>query len=148
MGNLGRDGPSGKLLSLVYLLREHGEALEADFQHHYGLELLDLYRGKISPRRAALLALKLPAGSVVWQEMGGPLAWTVQDYFAAAQLHAAQVNNWLQTEDGQNGRNPPALVEHPPYAKDRERETDKIVSQAERFLARQKARKAQQEGEA
>jgi hypothetical protein len=112
------------------------------------MDLLDLYRGKISPRKAALLALKLPAGSAVWLEMGGPLAWTSQDYFAAAQLHAQQVTNWLKTEDGQNGRNAPQIIEHPAYAKDRERETDKIVSQAEKFLARQKARATQQEGEA
>jgi hypothetical protein len=77
--------------------------------------------------------------------MGGPLAWTAQDYFAAAQLHALQVGNWMQTEDGEAGRNPPKITEHPPYAKDRERETDKIVTQAEKFLARQKARAQQQE---
>jgi hypothetical protein len=109
------------------------------------MDLLDLYRGKLSPRKAALLALNLPAGSPVWLEMGGPLAWTSQDYFAAAQLHAQQVSNWMQTEDAENGRNAPEMLEHPPYAKDRERETQKIVSQAERFLARQKARAQQEE---
>ena len=145
---MGQHGPVGKLLSLVYLLREHGEALEADFQRVYELDLLDLYRGRISPRKAALLALKLPAGSAVWQEMGGPLAWTSQDYFAAAQLHAQQVANWMQTKDGEEGRNAPEMLQHPPYAKDRERETQKIVTQAEKFLARQKARAQQQEGEA
>jgi len=42
------------------LIREHGDALEADLQRHYGIDLLDVYRGRLSLRRLRVLLRGLP----------------------------------------------------------------------------------------
>jgi hypothetical protein len=45
------------------LVREHGDALEADMQQHFGIELADLYRGRLSLRRLRVLIDHLPVES-------------------------------------------------------------------------------------
>jgi hypothetical protein len=67
----------GKLIGLFRLLAEHGDAIEADLQHHYHLDLCDLYRGKLSLRRLGVLVRRLPATSELVKSIYGPGFTTV-----------------------------------------------------------------------
>lgn len=53
-----RERPGG-IAQLCDLVDEHGDALEADFQQFYRLDLADVWRGAMSPRRALVLAEQL-----------------------------------------------------------------------------------------
>ncbi|MGW3956841.1 hypothetical protein ACWEKM_39415 [Streptomyces sp. NPDC004752] len=46
-------------------------ALRADLQHHYGLDLADVWRGRLAPRRDLDLAEHLPIGSALTTSLGG-----------------------------------------------------------------------------
>lgn len=50
--------------------------MEADFQSEYGLDLSDLWRGRLTLRRVWVLISQLPAGSRFAREMGGPGFWS------------------------------------------------------------------------
>ncbi|MFI1580009.1 hypothetical protein [Embleya sp. NPDC020630] len=54
---------AGGIAGLAYLLREHGEAIEADLLRYYRVDLLDLYRGEMSWRRLRVLIRYLPPES-------------------------------------------------------------------------------------
>ncbi|QNO12676.1 tail assembly chaperone [Arthrobacter phage Tweety19] len=56
-------GIAGKLISLVRLLREDSDVVEADLQRFYGVDLADFWRGELSIRRLSVLISKLPADS-------------------------------------------------------------------------------------
>lgn len=60
------------------------DALEADFQRVYGLDLGGLWRGEFTVRRAAALAANLPPGSAVWRELHANAEWDQGDYILAA----------------------------------------------------------------
>jgi len=53
---------------------EHAEALEADLLHHYGVDLLDWHRGRLSTRRLSVLIRYLPRDSEVNRELHGEAA--------------------------------------------------------------------------
>lgn len=74
---------------------EHFDALEADFERYYGLDLLDVYRGTLPAQKAANLAANLPAGALTWQVLEHPNAWTTGEYIAAAQVDALNWSNWI-----------------------------------------------------
>lgn len=48
------------------LLRDHEDAVEADLQRFYGVDLGDVWRGDLSVRRLWVLLSHLPPGSAVW----------------------------------------------------------------------------------
>lgn len=54
----------------------------------YGLSVYELY-----PLEAAALAVNLPAGSLVWQRLDVPAAWTLDQYLMAARID--QMNMWM-----------------------------------------------------
>lgn len=83
---------AGGIGGLLRLLREHGEALEADLQHYYGLPLSGVLTGEITWRRLRSLINGLPVdsslGSVVdISESSGPATarprWRHSDYILA-----------------------------------------------------------------
>lgn len=136
----------GKFLVLGWLVREHGDALEADFQRWYGIDLGDLYRGQLTPRRAAALAVNLPPGSVTWIEADMSAAWTVAEHLAAAQIDALNVANWQRTKDGQKGHKRPKPIPRPGAGAASGRaghDPDRLDRQIAAFRARQKARQEQ-----
>lgn len=45
-------------------------------QRYYGVDLLDMWRGRVSMRRISVLVRGLPAGSGLHQLRGGDLAWS------------------------------------------------------------------------
>lgn len=109
--------------------------MEADFQHYYGLDLIDFYRGTLSPRRTAVLALNLPPGAAVWREYGGPLAWTQDNHLQAAEIYILQLANWQRT--GKSGNKPKPLTP-PDGANKAVKARDRIEARAAAYLERQK----------
>lgn len=62
------------------MLRDHTDAVEADLQRFYGVDLGDLWRGRLSVRRLSVLIAHLPPGSAVWAaENGIPYGWSLTD---------------------------------------------------------------------
>lgn len=71
------------------LLREHEDAVEADLQRYYNLDLAELYTGGLSLRRVSVLIANLPAGSAVWSALHNiPYGWTLTDLLLADLFHA------------------------------------------------------------
>jgi hypothetical protein len=75
---------------------EHAEALEADLLRHYGVDLLDWYRGRLSSRRLAVLVKHLPRDSVTLDGLHGEAAqWSVTDYLLASVVDQLAEANWM-----------------------------------------------------
>jgi hypothetical protein len=71
-------------VTLLGLLREHGDVIEADLQRTYGVDLVDLWRGTLTLRRVRVLLEGLPPDSstayAVAEADNGPLAgWRLTD---------------------------------------------------------------------
>lgn len=75
------------------------DELEADLQD-LGIWLGDLWTGRLSVRRAAVLASQLPAGARVWQADMSDLAWSDTDYWSAALLDSLRENTWVTGNHG------------------------------------------------
>lgn len=96
------------------LLADHGDDLEADLLRHFGVDLLDLYRNRMSWRRFMVLVERLPAGSAVARAVHGDAAqWSLSDQLLASAVDALHVANWQRSEDGAKGRNRPRPIPRP-----------------------------------
>ncbi|QWY81836.1 tail assembly chaperone [Microbacterium phage Honk] len=74
-------GGLGKLTALARLLREAPDAVDADLQRFYGVDLADYYRGELSLRRLAGFLKHLPADSAVRRLANdGDPDWTREEY--------------------------------------------------------------------
>lgn len=90
-------------MELPGLLAAYGQQIEADLQHYYQVDLLDLYRGKMTPRRCWVLISNLPPGCAMYREMGGNAYfsheestlragfWQITSSLAGKQLPAPEV---------------------------------------------------------
>lgn len=93
-------------------MHEHAEALEADLLRHYGVDLLDWHRGRLTSRRLAVLIEHMPADSSLLQELHGEEAsWKVTDYLLAAAVDHLAAANWMfatvnTDEDGEPPERP------------------------------------------
>lgn len=118
-------------------MREHTDALEADFQAAYGIDLVDLYRGELSPRKAQVLAINLPPGSMTWQEMGVDHAWSVTDHLLAQAVDALNAANWQRAGQGKQ----PDPIPRPADLKELKDKRSAVLDRATRFKQRQEQRK-------
>lgn len=116
-------------------LAECPGALRYDFRL-LGVDLNDLYRGRMGLFEAADYAHHLPPGSAVWRELGGDRAWTVEEHFAALIEHNTRIAWWMKTKDGSKGNNSPKALE-PPKSRV---EDEASESKARAALARRKSR--------
>jgi hypothetical protein len=70
--------------------------LEADLLRHYGVDLLDWHRGRLSSRRLRVLIEHLPPGSSLARAMHGEAAaWTTTEHLLAAVVDQLAVANWM-----------------------------------------------------
>ncbi|WP_327354620.1 hypothetical protein [Streptomyces sp. NBC_01304] len=77
-------------------MEEHAEALEADLLRHYGVDLLDWHRGRLTSRRLAVLIRHLPRDGAVAREAEGEAAdWSVTDYLLAHAVDQLAEANWM-----------------------------------------------------
>lgn len=86
-------------MTLVLLLHRCPDQLAADMRREYGLAVRDL-----PPMQAALLAVNLPDGSRVWQELNTARAWTFDQYLAV--LRIEQMNQWIWANGDPRKRGP------------------------------------------
>ncbi|MGW2089675.1 hypothetical protein [Streptomyces sp. NPDC001880] len=76
----------------------YGAAIRADLQHSYGLDLADVWRGRLAPRRVLDLVEHIPDDSALQAQMRGGRhhrGWTVAAYLAAAGVDAAHDTAWV-----------------------------------------------------
>jgi hypothetical protein len=121
---------------LPALLAEYGEVIEADLLRFYGVDLLGLYKGRITPRRVMALISGLPPGSALHRARGGPASWS--DEVAAVKEVGYRLESTLISVNG--GKQLPQRPEPPPVGwqiKEAEQEA-RLVAR----LARHKARTA------
>lgn len=130
-------------MGLVWLLREHGDALEADFQRYYGIDLIDLYRGTLSPRKASVLALYLPPGAAVWQEAGTDSAWDTTDYLLAEVVDTLKWANYQRA--GGKGQKPEPLP-RPAQLREIREKRRKAFDRAAAFRERHRLRRETRKG--
>jgi hypothetical protein len=77
-------------------VEEHAEALEADLLRHYGVDLLDWHRGRLSSRRLRVLVEHLPADSSFARAAHGEAAdWGLTEHLLAAVVDQLAVANWM-----------------------------------------------------
>lgn len=63
--------------------------MEADLQRYYGVDLADLWRGRLSLRKISVLVTHLPPGSAVWAtESDLDYGWTLTDILLSDVFHA------------------------------------------------------------
>jgi hypothetical protein len=75
---------------------EHAEALEADQLRHYGVDLLDWHRGRLTSRRLAVLVRHLPRDSSTLREIHGEAAdWSAAEHLLAAAVDRLSEANWM-----------------------------------------------------
>lgn len=140
----GSPSPTPNLLILAHMLREHCDALEADFQRFYGLDLCDLWRGQITPRKAAVLAVQLPPGAQVWRSMGSDLAWTDEAHLGALNADINQIGNWQR--GGGKKADLPKPIRRPSEQARLDARAERELARAEAFAQRQRERKSLEDG--
>lgn len=93
-------------MSLCCLIEEHGNAIEADLMRYYGIDLLDFYRGDISPRRVGVLVKQLPPESALSRALNdGQIPWGNLEHLIA--------DHWALTREIHWGRKGHKPVDHP-----------------------------------
>lgn len=70
----------------------------------YGLALHAL-----APREAARLAVNLPAGSLTWQALDVPAAWTVEQHLLATLVDQMNLWMWANSDPKRRGHRPDPL---------------------------------------
>ena len=113
-------------------VRSHADAIEADFQRFYGLDLWsDHSAGRLTLRRIAALVAHLPSDAATWVDVHGQhAAWSVTDDLLAAVLTALQGANWQRS--GGKGQRPTPVTRPRSALSDRKR-LDRLRSLRERI---------------
>lgn len=112
------------------------DALEADFQRVYGLDLGDLWAGRMTVPRAANLTTHLPWGSAIFRAMGLDQAWTTGEHLAAQSVDLMAAANW-QRGGGKGSR--PKPIPRPSEAKALEDRKERDRLRALRHRAKRRA---------
>lgn len=120
---------------LADLLRRFPGAVEADLQRYYGIDLADLYRGAITPRRLAVLVINFPRGANTWQMLGGPGAITgeVEALWGVHLLQEAQMY-----QAGGNKGPEPTMREYPEGIEAKQNAAQRIEQNARAWREQQK----------
>lgn len=63
---------------LLHLLRTDGPMVEADLHRWYHVDLVDLYRGRLSLRKVGVLVRHLPAEAATVEKITGNPAWSLE----------------------------------------------------------------------
>ncbi|MEU0675482.1 hypothetical protein ABZ330_21825 [Streptomyces sp. NPDC006172] len=120
---------AGGIAGLVGLLREHGEAVEADLREHYGVRLSDLFardasgRCLLTWRELGVLVRQLPGTARTRLALGDEDGlWGLAEQLQALQVDALRVANWQRANEGlkpHEQSRPPEPIERPGIPKKR-----------------------------
>lgn len=105
----GRRDDRGKIVALIDLLVEHGEAIEYDLLV-MGVDLADLGTARLTWRRAVNLVSRLGHDTQIALEMGAPV-WSRTDQLLRLVLWTLHATNW----DGKGKRPQPIPMPPNPY---------------------------------
>lgn len=122
-----RDAQAGGIGGLLELIRQHGEAIDADLRHFYpGHRLADVTSGRLTLRELRTLLRGLPHdGTALWRSTrdaagrtGGAKPppdswWTPERDLLATLIDQQALLLWMQSEDGHKNRNRPKPIERP-----------------------------------
>jgi hypothetical protein len=97
-----------------------------------------LWRGRLSPRKAAVLAMQLPSGAQTWLSCGYDNAWTLMEYLTASLIDAVQAGNWQRAGDPKARK--PEPVKRPADLRAHEVAATRNDARAQAFLERQRRR--------
>lgn len=95
------------MIGLHAYLGKYHAALEADLLSHYGIDLLDLYRGRLTWRRLRVLVAGLPSESATGRAMPEVRGWGVTDYLLAHLVDVAASHLWAYRTVHSRDRTPP-----------------------------------------
>ena len=109
----------------------HGEALEADLQRYYNVDLADMYRGRVSVRKVSVLAANLPRGGAVGIRVGGAAA--VSEEVEGSWLVEAALYRIAHGQAGGKGK-PPEMREYPLGVIEQAEKANYAASRAEAYL--------------
>ena len=99
-----RRGEPGGRASLHELLNEHGEAIEADLQRTYGVDLRDVGTPDLTWRRLRVLIQHLPADSALSRSVhGDAVEWGASEHLLANIFDAISALVW---QGGNPKKNP------------------------------------------
>jgi hypothetical protein len=112
------------------LCNQHGEALEADLQRFYQVDLADMYRGRVSVRKVSVLASHLPRGSAVGVRIGGAAA--ISEEVEGHWLVEAALYRIAHGQAGGKGK-APEMREYPLGVHEQAAKADYALSRAEAF---------------
>ena len=80
------------------MLREHGDVIEADLRHHYpGVDLTDLWRGKLTLRQVRVFVEGLPIDShtvYALAGMEGLTGWRLSDLLVGRMVDELAAFRW------------------------------------------------------
>lgn len=75
------------------------DALEADFQHFYGLNPDLIWTGDLTPTYTAALAANLPRQAMIWRKLDPRLEWDDQTYLLANIADSLNFLAWTKTKE-------------------------------------------------
>ncbi|MEV6419062.1 hypothetical protein [Streptomyces sp. NPDC051662] len=85
-------------MSVVHVIQDFPGELEADLMEFFGVDFLDLWRGRLSLRRLGVLInslMRKPGRSTLLMAMDERATWGEQDYFLARISDALELSNFL-----------------------------------------------------
>ncbi|WP_158881994.1 D site-binding protein [Amycolatopsis anabasis] len=138
---------AGGSAELARLIDKCGEALLADFQHHYQIDLRDVLRpgSGLSPRRALALVRQLPLESATVAALrGGPefRGWGTDRYLLAMLIDAVNDNTFaFISANSKRKPQPPKPVERPGKAAQKNTNPNSFRAIAKAKLAALKRKK-------
>ncbi|WP_326792045.1 hypothetical protein OHA79_09595 [Streptomyces sp. NBC_00841] len=125
------------------LIREHGEAIEADLGFR-GYDLLDMWRGKLSPRKVNVLVRGLPPDSATRMAMnGGEPLWGRADHILADLVDATNSNTWVVANREASKKERSPFPDPYPRPGDAEVPSKREITAADLLAFRERTRKDQ-----
>ncbi|WP_234431752.1 hypothetical protein [Streptomyces sp. NRRL S-241] len=85
-------------MSVVRVIQDYQDELEADLLEFFQVDLLDLWRGRLSLRRVGVLInslMKKPGRSTLLEAMDERTRWGESDYLLARISDALELSNYL-----------------------------------------------------
>ncbi|MEU6704723.1 hypothetical protein [Streptomyces wuyuanensis] len=85
-------------MSVVHVIRTFQDELEADLREFFSVDLLDLWRGRLSIRQVGVFIkslLRKPGRSTLLMALDERAAWSEPDYMMARISDALELSNFL-----------------------------------------------------
>lgn len=111
--------------------------MEADLLRFYRVDLLDYYRGKLSPRRLRVLIRHLPRESALARALHGDVVdWGLTEHLLAGVVDELAVGNWLfVTANSPEHADPPERPRPVPRPGVEDEEEEIVVTTPEQLAA-------------